>query len=208
MRIVEWLDIEDVVSTMFAVWVNGGELEWARMAWSALQDDGLTRYSNERERHLVLIRAIDLAAAYREFCYLAWQEHDVPDYAGWAAEFDLEPFVLGQLVGDRADFDDETSDGDLVGVGVRWLCGKERFRIAACLDRRFNGPSMLFASMYATLWSPPEEEDEEDEEGPNSWTVEGILADRNALDDILNDVDEGKLAAFEWIRSRKMEPFL
>jgi hypothetical protein len=61
---LEWEDIEEIATDLFKVWVEGGDLKWARTAWQALARAGMTAYTSEEERTICVVRLI---ALYHEF---------------------------------------------------------------------------------------------------------------------------------------------
>jgi hypothetical protein len=60
----------------FNVWVDGGELQWAKEVWDRTVAAGFANYSNEIERHRAAVLFFGLAGLYRDFCSLAWEERD------------------------------------------------------------------------------------------------------------------------------------
>lgn len=185
-----------------------------------------TDFSREEIYHAleVMARLVVLAVMYREFCQLVWDKYGEPDYYNWADELGLSAFRMGQLVGsDFKSLDDD--DFYLRGEALQFIVERLRDGVYRALIDHFGNNSMLFASLYATLWRPPGDdyicvkepgksdeeesdedlalyEDEADFQGQEEWTIEQILKDENALDDILNDIDPGKMCGFEWIEER------
>ncbi len=206
---LRWEDVEGYAQSLFDVWLAGREIEWAQLGWTALERAGLTTYGSELERHEVLCRLAVLASLYREFCQLVWEEYAEPEYESWIHDLEMSTFRLAQLAGDalagpRYDgYDDEALAGEALRVAVESM----RPEVVKALKDYFNGnDSLLFASLYATNWEPPFDDDdfddddsEDDDEDEEEWTLSRILASDEALDDILNTVDDGKLAGFAWV---------
>jgi len=97
--VLRWGDVKGPAEQAFNIWTHERELKWAKFAWELLAEQGLADYSNELERHEAMINFMALGGFYREFCALAWQERDGPMYSFWAEEWELDDFVIGQLVG-------------------------------------------------------------------------------------------------------------
>lgn len=70
--IVKWEEIEMHAHELFSIWDNDKCIEWAKMAWQALNEKGLTRYTTEYEKQTVFIDLLTLANFYRQFCYHAF----------------------------------------------------------------------------------------------------------------------------------------
>jgi hypothetical protein len=87
-----WTDFPPAAHEIFHIWTNrhADELRWASSAWTAVQRAGLTSYSDEVEKTLVLIRLMTLAAMYHEFADRAWQEYFTPEYVDWAEQLEID----------------------------------------------------------------------------------------------------------------------
>lgn len=70
---VTWDDVDAVAWELFHTW-GGGDLQWAKAAWRALDRAGLTSYSTEEEHARCVVRLGTLNALYREFCVRAFGE--------------------------------------------------------------------------------------------------------------------------------------
>lgn len=64
-------------------------------AWIALGRAGLTSYSDEIQKTLVLIRFLTLGTIFREFCELARDEEFEPDVHNWAEDVEINPIRVG-----------------------------------------------------------------------------------------------------------------
>ena len=51
-----WEDVSRHAESMFRVWTDGRELDWAKKSWDALGKRGLTSYSNQIEWTCVMVR--------------------------------------------------------------------------------------------------------------------------------------------------------
>lgn len=74
MKKVKWHEIAAPAQQIFNIWVEHPELEWAALAWKALDEQGLTRYSNQLEKQQVLVNLLALGFIYHEFCQVAFDE--------------------------------------------------------------------------------------------------------------------------------------
>ena len=181
---------EDPSVSMFDVWIGQPELAWARKAWAALERRGLTLFSNELERTRVLIRAMALGTIYREFCDLAFDDAWDTEYPIWADEMGLNSFRVAQLIGDEFKLDDDDDESGLLESALYSLIDDERGDICKALCEGFDGESMLFVSLWNSMYDEksPEDDPGDDEGFPES------------PEDVLNsNVTGEKLRAFSWI---------
>lgn len=191
---VPWDDVAGAAAAMFDIWCFGREREWAKLAWSILQSRGLTSYHNELERCAVLIRLGVLATIYREFCGCAWEERNEPMYTIWASDLELNPIRVAQLVGPDFTSDQYQDSDTLFNEALVTIARDLRDDVYVALRDGLGGEIMLFASLWATHWDPPEYLDDRDLD-----SLQAILKDEDELLDIMTtDVFE-KGKAFEWV---------
>lgn len=174
---VTWKDVSDAASSMFRIWSGQPELRWARAAWKAFARRGLTNYSDEIERTMVLVRLMTLATMYQEFCGLAWEEWHEPEYGMWATELGISPFRVRQLVGSESHRNVDEDTDSLVEQALDDLVEKTRADVYEALRNEFAGDSMLFVSL---------------------WKSNGTDKDVDPYF-VLNDVTFDKMGAFAWI---------
>lgn len=93
-----YLGLDDVRHVFKSVWCSGHEEYWYQNAWNILQKHKMTRYSNERERCKVLLRAVAISMVYEDFCNVYSDELPSYDYGDELYD-DIPEFVLGQLYG-------------------------------------------------------------------------------------------------------------
>jgi hypothetical protein len=135
---------------MFNIWLRGSEVEWAKAAWQALERKGLSKYTDEVGRTMVLIRFVALAEMYREFCHTSGLEQmDLPPYDDWAGDLEISSFRLGQLVGIEFGALREASDCALREEALRQLVNQVRREVFDALVARFFGSTW---SLFASLW--------------------------------------------------------
>lgn len=176
-----WTDLSPAGHEIFHIWTDrqAEELHWASSAWTALQRAGLTSYSSEVEKTLVLIRLITLAAMYHEFADRAWQEIFSPDYLQWADELQIDENHVDDLLG--SDELRDPVDHDLFGERLQFLVNLSRHEIYKALVAYFGDDSGIFTALWKI--QEPEEDDYF----------------------ILNEVTLDKMAAFDWIRQGMRE---
>ena len=113
LRTIQWQEVSENADSLFRVWTDGRELQWAQKSWQALSKLGLTSYTNQVERTFVTIRFIALADIYRNFCDLAFDEAHEPEYTAWADEMNLDIFRVAQCIGPQFECDEGTDTEDL-----------------------------------------------------------------------------------------------
>ncbi len=162
---------------------------------------GLAAYSDEDERCEAAIRFLALCGIYYDFCEIALEECNEPDYGVWAEGLGISAIRVGLRLGYDPDnwlkrYEDDKA---LYDEGVKCLADKAREEIFAALCKGFRNKSSrdgsegteadLFLSLWKSPWPDTETEDDETEDGHETDF------------EILNNVTEGKGAAYEWISS-------
>src|SRR5438093_442906 len=71
---VSWEDLRDVAGSVFDIWCDGSEQQWAEQAWKYISKAGLAAYQDELGHTQVLIRFLGLAGIYHDFWHVAWEE--------------------------------------------------------------------------------------------------------------------------------------
>jgi hypothetical protein len=138
-----------------------------------------------------------LCGLYYDFCEIALEEHNEPDYGVWAQELGISALHVGLRLGYNPD-DWLTRSDDDFDEGVKCLANKARGEVFEALCKGFRNKSTdgsegneadLFLSLWKSPWPHTEMEDDETEDG------------RETDFEILNNVTQGKAAAYEWISS-------
>jgi len=197
---VSWEDLRDVAGSVFDIWCDGSEQQWAEQAWKYTSKAGLAAYQDELGHTQVLIRFLGLAGIYHDFWHVAWEEPSEPDYGIWAEELNLSPIRVGMLLGrdrhlEKAEFDaDHESD---MHHAVRYLSGAERDKIFPVLRDGFGfgGVSGLFISLWETA-RPMADVIIDNEEGLGQTAMEG---DEGLQTDEEIITDEGMGKAYLWV---------
>jgi len=198
---VEWEDIEDIAKQLLHIWVSGGDLAWAKTAWQALTQAGMTAYTSEAERTVCVVRLIALSSLYQEFCVRAfdegssgeWQEEITSDLVGDYPRIDV--FTLGQLAERRQiDVDNSPlydSDPPVLSSVILELVQDEYRHVVDTLQEQWGG-NAFFTSLYVSA-EPGEDEDEDREDETSSPVT------MDQIDRVMNyDRGSGKDHAYTW----------
>lgn len=198
----EWEDIEKFASELFHVWMGGGDLEWAKTAWEALTQAGMTTYTSEVERTVCMVRLIALSALYREFCVRAfdegssgeWQEVVGSELLGNYPQ--LDAFTLGQLA-ERLQIDVDNaslyeSDPPACTFVILELVEREYRGVVDALMGQW-GLNAFFASLWLSAGFGQDDDEDEDDEKDAASPASGEQISR-ALD---ND-SASKEYAYSW----------
>lgn len=149
-------------------------MKWGRAAWAHLRNHGLTRYSDDLERHLVLLRFLALGGIYRDFCHAAWGEASEKEYELWVKDFSVDTATLiriyEQLTKGKRPVDFGSPDNWKFIVERQW------YTVVDAIQDGFGGEMQLVRS----LWNSREQnafdaEDYEDSERMQAleWVVSG-----------------------------------
>jgi len=210
---VWWEDISEDAASLFRVWTEGRELHWAKKSWEALGKRGLTSYADEVERARVVVRLMTLAAIYRDFCELAFDEVHDPVYEQWAGDLGLGTFRVAQCAGAQFERDRVEEDNELLESALNKLMEETRDEIYQKLRTEYGDDSMLLVSLWNTVeyWRPEDTASGRDQDIDSA--DQGIDSERGVIIEptrsdwtdgakgILNDEITGnKLRAFDWIR--------
>lgn len=193
-NILSWDDVKPVADQVFSIWVDHPELKWAKQAWKTIIRAGLAAYSNEDERCEAAIRFLALCGIYYDFCEVALEEYNEPDYGVWAEGLGITPLRVGLRLGYNADdwLNRYEDDESLYAEGVKCLADKAREEIFEALCKGFRskpreGSEGNEADLFLSLWKSP-------------WSDEADNG-RETDFEMLNCVTAGKAAAYEWISS-------
>ena len=175
-KILVWDHVKRAAGEAFNIWIGRPETQWAKDAWEGIVSAGLAHYTNEIERAKVCIRFMALASLYHDFCAMAWDERDEPELTYWAAELDVIPMRVGQLIGSEATREGAENEDSEFNEALQSLVNASRPIVLKALLERFGGNNGLFVA----LWRSSGENSDDDEE-------------------ILNDPTPEKMSAYEWI---------
>ncbi len=74
MKKIDWEEIEDIAETIFNIWSDNPELQWAEQAWQILDEQKLTGYESPLEKLQVIVNFLTLGHIYHIFCNTAFDE--------------------------------------------------------------------------------------------------------------------------------------
>jgi hypothetical protein len=183
--VARWEDVKPLAAAIFRIWTNGGDLRWAEAAWDHFTRLGLASYSTPLERVLVDIRLMSIGSIYLDWCAVTHDERHDDDAVYWLDATDISPIHLGQLVGADDDLGGEAPSD----YAIHTLIRKERPLVLRALLDGFGDVNGLFVALWSSATIESELTDDKDEE-----------SDPSSSDwDVLNDVTEEKLAAYQWL---------
>ena len=185
-RHIKWEKIKPVINN-FTVWHGCPEIAWFQKAWNGIQKAGLADYTNEEERHWVIIRGITLGLMYNEFCQLAWDEYtdDESLIAELQWKHSLSLFRLGNMV-DKNFKVTEADDSQLFFHAISELEGTRRLEVYDAICAEFENSAMLFVGLWISR-----------EEGNNQNMIKSLAEE--ILED--TDTDPNKIEAFGYVIS-------
>jgi hypothetical protein len=170
-----WSDVEKAASKMFHVWVDGGELEWARECWNHFARRGLTRSATVLEMTAACLRLVALARIYEEFCGLKWDENAETPVCDLADNLDIDSVALGVLAAPAIDDDISEADDDFELRATALLAATDKMRreIFTCLVHGYGDAVKLYSRMSKTnhpskILDADDRMDEFEVTGPNS----------------------------------------
>lgn len=170
MNIVKWEDISEYARGLFSVWAGDEGIKWAEKGWKAIDNAGLTSYSNEIQRHSVIIRLMTLATIYHEFYDLVFDEYfsrdDIQDWIYESESLNFHKIRIWQLIGkdfyennDLFECLDEYYDElNLLIEAVNELIDDHREEIYSALVKYYTDDVDLFISLLSQAYSEFNEE--------------------------------------------------
>jgi hypothetical protein len=145
---LDWTEVAPAAQDIFRIWLTASskEIDWANTAWIALGRSGLTGYSDEVQKTLVLVRFLTLGMLFREFCELARDEVFEPDMSEWTDVLEISPIRLGQILG--PDALNEPDDQLDLQTAINELTDQHRAEVTSALLKSFGNESALFLSLW------------------------------------------------------------
>jgi hypothetical protein len=202
---ITWEDIKDSADGLFNIWEGHYELNWAKKSWNGLVKQGLTNYSNDIERHVVLIRLLALANMYGLFCEKAFEESFDPYYPDWVELLQINPIRIGQLIDKNFEEEYYMDTDDLLNSSIEDLICDCKHNVFNALCKEFGNESILFVALWVTV-----EHDITDDESLNNNSENDINEELNEekvyeerienwAEYILNDGIYDKFEAYGWV---------
>ena len=148
---VEWKDIHDILGNHLSYigWDNKMKYLWVEKAWNCVGNAKLTSYSNDVERHIVYIRLYAVVDLYCKFISNAMETEYSLDGDEWVSQYNLNPFRLGQLVGQEFEPQEE-EDNLLLINAMDELSYRYKDEVLSVLIEGSGGLSCLFTSLWLT----------------------------------------------------------
>jgi hypothetical protein len=175
---LDWDEVKAAASSMFNVWVDGEEFEWAKECWGHFKKSGLTSRESLLEDTLCRLRLLTLALIYQEFCVLAWDEDQGLSICELAEDLEIDSLILGILAG--KDCRDEISDFgemyEIEEVALNAACSPLRQEIFDCLCKAYGGGMALYSRMSHTSSASRPEDDEFDIETGNDRALDYVTS--------------------------------
>lgn len=152
-----YLALDDVRHVFKTIWCSGYEEYWYQNAWNILQRQKMTRYTNERERCKVLLRAVTISMVYEDFCKVYSDELPSYDYGDELLD-DIPELVLGQLYG--SEYPDEIVESPSSAIFT--LANALRTEIVSALKSEMSDMDIL-AYLVCTVQTLTTLDDDGDE---------------------------------------------
>jgi hypothetical protein len=112
------LTCEEVKGALERAFPDAHERLWVKEAWAALIKLGLADYSNEMERYEAAIRFIAFAGFYKDWQAQTEECDRAFNYGEILADLNLTSFRLGQLIGRRSDFLDDSNFDPYMSLNI------------------------------------------------------------------------------------------
>lgn len=175
---IGWEEIEEAASKMFSVWINGGELKWAREAWGHLRNADLASRQTLLDETQAKLRLVTLARIYQEFCGLAWDENPETPLDYLTEDLEIDPVAVGVLAAQTGsdELEESIDDYELLIVALTAVTNSQRQDIFQCLKKAYGDEIRLYGRFWYTR--PGLTEDNEGDEFevtiPNSAALEYV----------------------------------
>ncbi|HSO71635.1 MAG TPA: hypothetical protein VLR91_03190 [Thermodesulfobacteriota bacterium] len=158
---LDWASVDPLAHRVFTLWPGQPELIWVRESWGLILKYGLADYANDFERWGVLFRFLALAGIYFDFCHLAWNRVNRPDYETLGKELGLGLLQVVMLLGQDALLEQVNDEEELFRVGMKSLADQARLEIVPALIRGYGGLKSLYEGFRRSRQSEPSPADNE-----------------------------------------------
>lgn len=152
-----YLALDEVRHIFKSIWCFGYEKYWYQDVWNILQKHKMTRYTTERERCEVLLRAAAVSMVYEDFCQVYSDELPSYDYVNELAG-DISELVLGQLYGKK--YPDEIVES--YSSAIFTLANDLRHEIVSAIKAE-QSDFEIFTHLICTVHAPTIEDEDGDE---------------------------------------------
>jgi hypothetical protein len=152
---LDWEAVNPLAQRVFTLWPGQPELICVRESWGMVLKSGLADYANDFERWGVLFRFLALAGIYFDFCHLAWNRVNLPDYEKLGKELGLGLLQVVMLLGQDALLDEVNDEEELFRVGMKSLADQARIEIVPSLIRGHGGSKALYEAFRRSRQREP-----------------------------------------------------
>ena len=180
---LDWAAVNPLAQRVFTLWPGQPELICVRESWGKVWKCGLADYANDFERWGVLFRFLALAGIYFDFCHLAWNRVNLPDYETLGKELGLGLLPVVLLLGQDAVLEQVNDEEELFRVGMKSLADQARIEIVPALIQGYGGLKALYEAFRRSRQTEPLPADNEQiiqlsERNAFRWLEEGCRAFR------------------------------
>ena len=180
---LDWAAVDPLAQRVFTLWPGQPELICVRESWKMVLKYGLADYANDFERWGVLFRFLALAGIYFDFCHLAWNRVNLPDYETLGKELGLGLLPVVMLLGQDALLEQVNDEEELFQIGMKSLADQARIEIVPVLIRGYGGLKALYEAFRRSRQTEPFPEDngqiiQLSERNAFRWLEEGCRAFR------------------------------
>jgi hypothetical protein len=152
---LDWAAVNPLAQRVFTLWPGQPELICVRESWGMIFKYGLADYANDFERWGVLFRFLALAGIYFDFCHLAWNRVNLPDYEALGKELGLGLLPVVMLLGQDALLEQVNDEEELFRVGMKSLSDQARIEIVPALIRGYGGLKALYEAFRRSRQTEP-----------------------------------------------------
>jgi hypothetical protein len=181
--LLDWETVDPLAQRVFTLWPGQPELGWVRESWEMVLNCRLGDYANDLERWGVLFRFMALAGIYYDFCHLAWNRGNPPDYEALGKELGLGLLQVVMLLGQDALLEQINDEEELFRLGMKSLADQARIEVVPALIRGYGGLKALHQAFRRSRQTEPLPADSEQviqlsERNAFRWLEEGCRAFR------------------------------
>jgi hypothetical protein len=152
---LDWAAVYPLAQRIFTLWPGQPELSWVRASWGMVWQCELADYADDFERWGVLFRFLALAGIYFDFCHLAWNRGNLPDYEILGKELGLGLLQVVMLLGPDALLGQVNEEEELFRLGMKSLADQARVEIVPALIRGYGGLKALYEAFRRSRQTEP-----------------------------------------------------
>lgn len=172
---LDWIDIEPAAAGMFRIWTSGGDLAFAKEAWTHLAAAGLTDDDTPLLATQAQLRLIAIYRIYERFSRFKWDEGDEMPIVFLAEGMEVDRLALGLLAAADRKVDWPALEGiDMYEEALRSAVDSLRPSVFECLRKAYRGDTGLYVRLSRTRSNDPEDDD-------NAFDLTGLNVDAYAF---------------------------